>query len=184
MPPVPTVFYSWQSDRPATRSFVRAALGLAADRAGARVEDSIRVDSGTEGIGEPAAIADTMFKKIDDAAVFVADVTFIGTSEKKSDHGDLKRLPSPNVLVELGYAIARLGWDRIILLMNVEFGPPERLPFDLRSRRTPTTFLANRDNQDKTAVRDVLVETLLDQMSVGIALRMAAAEDITGIIKA
>jgi hypothetical protein len=147
MAAVPTIFYSWQSDHPATRSFVRAALGLAADRADARVEDSIRVDSGTQGIAGTAAIADSIFKKIDDAAVFVADVTFIGTSEKKSDHGDLKRLPSPNVLVELGYAIARLGWERIILVMNIEFGPAELLPFDLRSRRYPTTFLAKRDSR-------------------------------------
>lgn len=180
----PTIFYSWQSDHPATRSFVRAALGLAADRASARVEDSIRVDSGTQGIAGTAAIADTIFKKIDDAAVFVADVTFIGTSEKKSDHGDLKRLPSPNVLVELGYAIARLGWDRIILVMNIEFGPAERLPFDLRSRRYPTTFLAKRDGRNKAALRDMLVETLFDQITSGIATRTAAVEDVTGVIKA
>lgn len=184
MAAAPTIFYSWQSDHPATRSFVRAALGLAAEKAGGRVEDSIRVDSGTHGIPGTSAIADTMFKKIDDAAVFVADVTFIGTSEKKSDHGELKRLPNPNVLVELGYAVARLGWDRIILVMNIEFGPAERLPFDLRSRRYPTTFKAKRDGRNKAALRDMLVDTLFEQISTGIASQASTAEDITGVIKA
>lgn len=93
-------------------------------------------------------------------------------------------MPSPNVLVELGYAIARLGWDRIILVMNIEFGPAERLPFDLRSRRFPTTFLAKRDSQNKVALRDMLVETLFDQITSGIASRTAVAEDVTGMIKA
>lgn len=88
------------------------------------------------------------------------------------------------MLVELGYAIARLGWDRIVLVMNIEFGPPERLPFDLRSRRYPTPFLAKRDGKNKTALRDMLVETMFDQISMGIASRLAAAEDITGLIKA
>jgi hypothetical protein len=183
MAAVPTIFYSWQSDHPATRSFVRAALGLAAERASARVEDSIRVDSGTQGIPGTPAIADTIFRRIDDAAVFVADVTFIGKSDKKSDHGDLKRLPGPNVLVELGYAIARLGWERIVLVMNIEFGPAERLPFGLRSRRYPTTFLAKRDGRNKAVLRDMLVETLFDQISTGIASQLSAAEDVTGVIK-
>ena len=116
--------------------------------------------------------------------MFVADVTFIGTSAKKSDHGEVKRLPSPNVLVELGYAVARLGWERIILVMNLQFGPAERLPFDLRSRRYPTTFLAKRDGRNKAALRDMLVETLFEQISSGIAIQLTAAEDVTGVIKA
>jgi hypothetical protein len=88
----------------------------------------------TEGVPGTPNIGETLFRKIDAAAVFVADVTFIGRGDNK------KWLSNPNVLAETGYAAARLGWDRIILVMNTHFGPPEELPFDLRFRRFPIAF--------------------------------------------
>ncbi len=51
-----------------------------------------------------------------------------------------KAMPNPNVLLELGYAAAKLGWDRLVLVMNTNYGHPEELPFDLRNRRFPLTF--------------------------------------------
>ncbi|RTM15386.1 MAG: hypothetical protein EKK33_02145 [Bradyrhizobiaceae bacterium] len=43
--------------------------------------------------------------------------------------------PNPNVLIELGYALRTLGYERIILVFNRAFGKIEDLPFDLRARR-------------------------------------------------
>jgi hypothetical protein len=46
-----------------------------------------------------------------------------------------KRAPNPNVLVEYGYALARHGVQRLLLVMNTAFGSPSELPFDLRHLR-------------------------------------------------
>jgi hypothetical protein len=74
-------------------------------------------------------IGATILSKIDAASAFVADVTIVGQTIKG------KPTPNPNVLVELGYALSSLGWDRIVLVMNTAFGGPDLLPFDLRQKR-------------------------------------------------
>lgn len=40
------------------------------------------------------------------------------------------KTPNPNVMIELGYAIKSLGWDRIILLYDKDFGEIEEIPFE------------------------------------------------------
>ena len=44
------------------------------------------------------------------------------------------------MLLELGYAAAHLGWDRIILVLNSHFGQSDELPFDLVHRRFPIKY--------------------------------------------
>ena len=36
---------------------------------------------------------------------------------------------------ELGYALKRLGWGQVIMILNEAFGPVSDLPFDLRMKR-------------------------------------------------
>jgi hypothetical protein len=38
-------------------------------------------------------------------------------------------------LIELGYAAARLGWNKIICIFNAAYGKIEELPFDIKFRR-------------------------------------------------
>src|SRR4051812_1324417 len=105
------IFYSWQSDLPANRnrnlieeSLERAAKAIRKDEN--ETIDPV-IDRDTEGIDGAPAIADSIFAKIALADVFVADVSLINV-------GSTGRLtPNPNVLIELGYAIGRLGWGRI-----------------------------------------------------------------------
>jgi hypothetical protein len=129
------VFYSWQSDLPnnSNRGFIETALIRAAGKIGAdeSVEVVPVVDRDTVGLPGSPNIVEAILRKIDECAAFVADVSIIGTA------GD-RPTPNPNVLIELGYALKRLGWQRIILLQNTHFGTPERLPFDLRMTRVVT----------------------------------------------
>jgi hypothetical protein len=85
-------------------------------------------------------------EKIRACAAFVADVTLVGSIEPGDGSGERKRTPNPNVLIELGYAVGTLGWERTILVMNTLYGPPEDLPFDLRHRRWPLRFSAKPDD--------------------------------------
>ena len=131
-----TVFYSWQSDLPNTsnRGFIEKALKKAvkeiADDESIDVEPVI--DRDTAGVGGSPEISGTIFEKIAKADVFVADVSIINKDEKG------RKVPNPNVLIELGYAFKALGHNKVILIMNTEFGGLELLPFDLRTRRVLT----------------------------------------------
>src|SRR5262245_60249296 len=116
MPAQQTVFYSWQSDSPnsVNRGFIADCLERALKEV--RVDEELRLDPcldrDTSGVPGSPDIAATIFEKIGAADIFVADVTFINPP------GSKRRTPNPNVMVELGYAAARLGWDRIICVFN------------------------------------------------------------------
>jgi hypothetical protein len=146
------VFYSWQSDSPGNtnRNLISKALEDAIDEI--KNDDTIEVepviDRDTLGIAGSPDISNSIFSKIDSASVFVCDVSIIDSETKKPS-------PNPNVLIELGYAIKVLGWNRIVMVMNIEYGKPETLPFDLRSKRVLTYRVAT-DAQEKATARNAL----------------------------
>jgi hypothetical protein len=80
--------------------------------------------------------------------------------------------PNPNVLIELGYAIAELGWENTILVMNGAYGGPDQLPFDLRGRRTVVYQKADSDNRSEARA--------LLQGRLETALRSALTTDEVG----
>lgn len=127
------VFYSWQSDLDAkfNRNLIEDALerALKAIKKDEATKIEPVLDRDTSGVGGSPAITDTIFGKIAAADVFVADVSVINADSKE------RKTPNPNVLLELGYAVSQLGWDRILLIQNTAYGEPEALPFDLRGRR-------------------------------------------------
>jgi hypothetical protein len=147
-----TVFYSWQSDLDS--KFNRNLIEEALERALKAVKrDNVAaiepvLDRDTSGAPGSPAIADTIFNKIAAADVFVADVSIINSSAEG------RQTPNPNVLLELGYAISQLGWDRIILVVNTAFGKPESLPFDLRGRRVVS--YSSTTGTEKSAIRGLL----------------------------
>jgi hypothetical protein len=131
-----TVFYSWQSDSPAAtnRNLIQDSLSRALRAI--RRDDTAAIepvlDRDTAGVPGSPAIADSIYAKIARADVFVADLTIVNPSATE------RWTSNPNVLLELGYAVSVLGWQRVVLVQNTAHGGPERLPFDLRGRRVVT----------------------------------------------
>jgi hypothetical protein len=156
--PQQTVFYSWQSDSPpkANRYFIQSALERAAKTLA--LKDSIAiepvVDRDTRNVAGAPRITETIFAKIDRAAVFVADVTIVGSTVAKTAK-ERKALPNPNVLMELGYALKVLEESRLILIANTAFGRIEDLPFDLLGRRTLPYTLEENDLKQTTESQEV-----------------------------
>jgi hypothetical protein len=138
-----SIFYSWQSDAPGdcNRTFIRKALDAAVTSlsASAAVEDSPRVESGMEGIAGTPEVATVMFTRIKRSAVFLGDMTLVGSITKEGSD-EVKRVPNPNVLLEMGYAAGTIGWGRVICVMNEHFGKRTGLPFDVRNRRFPIDY--------------------------------------------
>ncbi len=127
------VFYSWQSDLPdsSNRVFIRQALRSAASS----VEQSeggviVEIDEATRDVSGSPNIPATILSKILGADAFVCDITTINGGQTG------RKVPNPNVVFELGYAIANVGWERAVLLFNKEFGAfPDDLPFDFDRHR-------------------------------------------------
>lgn len=152
-----TIFYSWQSDLPNSinKGFIQTALESVARRI--RNDDSIEIspviDRDTQNVPGAPDIAATIFEKIDNCDIFVCDVTIINADQNS------RPTPNPNVLLELGYAVKHLGWNRIIMICNTAFGRVEKLPFDLRMKRVLAYELAMND-AEKPAKRKELEDKL------------------------
>jgi hypothetical protein len=138
-----TVFFSWQADRAPLngRDLVEQALERAVARISedTTVEKAVRdvaVDRDTKGLPGSPPIVDSIFHKIDKAAVFVPDLTFVG---KRADG---RPTPNPNVMIEYGWALKSLTHSRIVPVMNTAFGKPTAasMPFDMRHLLYPTVY--------------------------------------------
>jgi hypothetical protein len=175
------VFFAWQLDTPSEHNkkfiwdaLVRATSGMAAP---SQPELSPRPEMDTQGIPGTPNIVETIFKRIRAGSVFVADLSFVGTTTKG------EKIPNPNVLIELGFAARSIGWDRTIPVLNDAYGSADALPFDRLQHRWPIQYRLT----DKTTVRDQRFETLsnaleaalsdCEQYTLSRAIEMAAALD-------
>ena len=163
------IFYSWQSDRPdkTNRSFIEDALKKAIQNLG-QAEDEfyesprqeIELDKDTKGMAGSPPIVDTIFKKIEECAVFVPDLTFCGTTEKG------RPIPNPNVLIEYGWALAKLGYGKIVGVMNSVYGRPteQTVPFNIRHTRWPHDFSLEETEEDRQAIKRDLIRFFEDSI--------------------
>lgn len=168
-----TVFYSWQSDTPGAtnRNFILKALEDAAKEIAG--DDSIDVepvvDRDTQNVAGSPDIGNTILGKIRGADVVVADVTIINPGLAAG-----RPTPNPNVLVEVGYALAVHSEARLILVNNLAFGRPEDLPFDLRQKRV-LTYTAALGASERAVERHALQSAL--KIAVGAVLAQHGVAD-------
>lgn len=171
-----TIFYSWQSDlsNKTNRTLIQDALEKAAREL--RKDDSLGVEPvierDTQGLPGAPDIHTAIFKRIAacDAAVF--DLTFV--ARDKRSH------PNPNVLLELGFALGTIGWERVVLVMNSNHGRIEDLPFDLKIKRVLS--YAASDDEAPADARNGLAAALKKALEV--VLREHPQEDRENQVKA
>lgn len=153
------IFYSWQSDlpNPTNRAFIESVIEKAIKSISnfESCELELSLDKDTKGISGSPNISQVIFDKIKKCDVFVADISIV-TGIKSNDE---RPSPNPNVLLELGYAIALLGWERIFLFYNSVNGAGENLPFDIRQhRRIQYELKADDPTDSKSKQREVLAK--------------------------
>jgi hypothetical protein len=167
--PSKSIFYSWQSDSPAStnRSFIETALKQALKRlnSDAELNEALResrfvLEKDTLGVSGSPPIAETILTKINQCAVFVADLTYVASSIDHEDANEPRRMVSnPNVLIEYGYALRALGHHKVIGVINTAFGEDHmsHLPFDLKHLRWPITYnlKSKSDSSLKTEVEEL-----------------------------
>lgn len=171
------IFYSWQSDLPnsSNRGFIKDALEKAVKLIvnDESIEVEPRIDHDTLGVGGAPDIGATILSKISNADIFVADVSIINNDQ------DGRKTPNPNVLIELGYALKAKGSSKVVLVMNTDYGEPELLPFDLKTKLVLTY---SRSSGDKSADMALLSGKLKSQLLTIFAEEESITELTPGII--
>jgi len=139
------IFYSWQSDLPnnTNRGFIQGVLDKAINgiQKTGNYELEPSLDRDTMAIPGAPNISQAILEKIKTCDALVADISIVTGNKTLGERPS----PNPNVLIELGFAIALLGWDRIILFCNEEHGTDEELPFDIRQHRRINYTLKQED---------------------------------------
>jgi hypothetical protein len=156
------VFWSWQSDTPGKigRHFVRDALQAAIERiketpeieepTALEARSAMHLDQDRKGIPGSPDLARLILEKIEQSAVFVADVTSVGITTTQNEGAQPKKVINPNVAIELGYALHALGDRAFLMVMNEHYGSRADLPFDLQSKAGPIIFRLPPDADRKT----------------------------------
>lgn len=125
------IFYSWQNDLECSthRYFIEKCLKKALYDLEKDASIYMSYDRDTKGVNGSPDITTTIFDKIDKSVLFVCDISIVNSDCRG------RKVPNPNVLIELGYAARKLGWDKIICLFDGNSGSIDDLPFDLRQKR-------------------------------------------------
>ncbi len=157
-----TIFYSWQSDLSGseTRNIIQDAIKDAVKLLRDTVD--IEADRDTKGEYGSPDIAQTIFSKIDDCDIFIADVSAVCQYETTDKDGNkkVKYMPNPNVMLELGYATHVVGWENVICVLNADYGTPEDMPFDIASRRL--TPFSTKDGKSKGEIKRYIKGVIQD----------------------
>lgn len=145
------IFFSWQSDTESkyNRSYIK---GLLNDFAASISDCFIEIK---ESVGDSAGspnIVDKVISEIDNCNIFVCDVTPITTYNNK-------KLPNPNVLFELGYAVCHLGWERIICIANESYGAISDMPFDIRQNRI-SKYKYNEEGRNELELDEFILKII------------------------
>lgn len=133
-----TIFYSWQSDLNSkeNRNLINTCIekAISAIKKHGEIKLEINIDRDTKNRAGSVPISDTIFDKIKQSDIFICDVSLINNTLARKIDGS-RLTPNPNVLIELGFAVNMLGWDRIICISNLKYGEIELLPFDIRGHK-------------------------------------------------
>lgn len=146
-----TIFYSWQTDQPTKENkfFIKSALEKAISELNSefKIEDSARpdieLDHDTKNVPGTPPIVESILSKIAKCDIFVADLTYVAQVPGK--HG----VSNPNVLMERGYALSKIGHERMLAVMNEAHGLVDKLPFDLKGIRWPIRYMLHGDANKK-----------------------------------
>ncbi|PHI18195.1 hypothetical protein CEQ90_19240 [Lewinellaceae bacterium SD302] len=167
---VNSIFYSWQSDleNRYNRSFIKDCITKAIKNCNQDLINlNYRIDHDTLAATGSPDIISTIFNKIFESDIFIVDISIINYGAA----GSTRKVPNPNALIELGYAIDAVGWSNIILIYNLEYGTFEDIPFDIRHRRPLTYKLGpnssiHEKSETKKNVIKVLTSSFMEMLSV------------------
>lgn len=156
-----TIFFSWQSDLDLKRNknFIEGCIKTAISEFNGENELLVNFNLDKDTSGEPGnpEIINIILNKIDSARMFICDLSIIN-----SDYYG-RKTPNPNVIFELGYAIKSLGWEKIICVVNQEFGLAEDLPFDIKHRRL---LGYNFQSKEKQAEKKKIVAAIKANLTI------------------
>lgn len=117
-------------------------------------EPAIELDKDTQNVQGMPDVFSTICEKIRTCDVYIADISFVGKGAE-AQGSKPRRLPNPNVMLELGFAMAISDGKNIITIMDKRTGSRKELPFDLQQRRWPVVIDSKKAETKELAVSEL-----------------------------
>lgn len=124
----PIIFLSYQTEYNASSDALRNALGDTLLSFNQRSRLLITLEESRRPAGEPIRLNSTQMRKIRKSLLFVADGTPV---TRIAGENTAILIPSPNVCVEIGYALTAKRTEQILLVNMERSDLPGQFPFDL-----------------------------------------------------
>ena len=177
-----TIFYSWQSttEESFNRHFIKKCIekAVASLKITRKLKDvKFEIQESTSDLSGTPDIVQIIESRIKECDIFIGDLTIVNSYFKieKFIRKILKKKliyqPNSNVLIEYGRALVCPGEESVIGVMNIIYGKPNLLPFNINQKRWPEQYTLNRSKDKEKACMD-LTKKLED------AIRLAALEAI------
>lgn len=128
----PVIFLSWQTEYSAATEALRNAVSETLETINQRSRLPLTLEASRRPPGEPMRLNSTQMRKIRKSLLFIADATPIARIESE---GKTLAIPSPNVCVEVGYALTAKRTEQILLAKMERLDVSGRFPFDLPTQQ-------------------------------------------------
>jgi hypothetical protein len=149
----PTIFLCHQTEYPAASEALREGLLYSLEVLNMRSRIPLSLVESYRPKEGPLRLNRKMMRKIHRSLLFIADVTPIA----KIDAETIQLTPSPNVCVEIGFAIQSKRSEQIILAQMQRQDLPGQFPFDL----PPSQILLYQDSTELSKMLPQVIEAQL-----------------------
>ncbi|MEM7555310.1 MAG: hypothetical protein AAF378_14640 [Cyanobacteria bacterium P01_A01_bin.84] len=124
----PIIFLCTQQEYSTASENLREALLISLEKLNLRSRIPLTLFESYRSKDNPARLSRTTLRKIRKSLLFIADVTPIASIENEEDK---KLVPSPQVCIEIGYAMQSKRSEQILLSQMERPELPGQFPFDL-----------------------------------------------------
>jgi hypothetical protein len=150
----PTIFLCHQTEYATASDALREGLKQSLEKLNLRSRMPLKLVESYRPKDGSLRLGGTIIRKIRKSLLFIADTTPIAST---SDKETSQLLPSPNVCVELGYAIQSKRSEQIILAQKQRADLPGQIPFDFPQKQ----ILLFQDSTELTKILPQVIETQL-----------------------
>lgn len=154
----PIIYFSPQIEYPKARDIILPILEQSITTLSQRSRLPLQLEIANRSEASPLRLSNSQFKKIRKSLIYLADLTAIA----KSPASSYNLLPSPNVCVEMGYALESKDSGQILFLSQEREDLQGEYPFDLPGYKE----LKFRSEQDLQANLPKLLELLLEKFTL------------------
>lgn len=155
----PTIFLCYQTEYAASSEALRDGLQHSLETLNPRSRLPLTLVESQRPQDAPLRLSRTMMRSIRQSLLFIADSTVIARTEGKENY---QLIPSPNVCIEIGYALQSKRSEQILLVQMERGDLSGELPFDLPNYQ----FLRFQAVTELPQVLPQLLETQLKRFNL------------------